>query len=702
MAERIHIQHFHSTTATTISDAVKEDLFSGEIGLLTTDGSEKVFFENSIGELVTISSDEKNETKFSPITHTHNNLTFSSGSTSSFNKVEYTPGSTTTTKTINIPTKFSHLTNDTGTITGVTAGSGLTGGGTVDSDEKGVTLNVGAGTGIAVAADAVSISDEYQNKINSGVTAYNWGNHANAGYASKSTLDTHISGFTSHVNTKATTTPAGGVATFGHVALISGDVKNTTYTEGVAAAASHTHSQYALGSNLNDHTGDTIIHITDTERTNWNNTKTRLDTFLSGATLSGDVIDTLTEIQGYITGDKADAAKLVSDVATISGNLSTHVATSATTSTLGHVIIDNSDLKNKTNVNGKVAGLAHTHSQYLTGYTETYEGTITGITVTGIDGLTGTGTISASSGKTGGTINVSHSSPITNSGTTTVDFTNKNGTNITFGGSFTKLSSLKYDKNGHIISAGATTITLPTLPEADNDNKGIVKLRNDELTLIDSLVGKSDGVAAGAGHTHAQYLTAVTLDNHYTPLSSETKSVSATEIITGITMDGKGHVTGVNKGSYTIATSVPANAIFTDTHHTGMTVVTNSSTGKTTATTISDGSVRLNHIENNTVKSSILLKSDAFCDVKGTAANQITFSIVTGTSASSVARGDHSHSAYVNQNAFSNVKVGDTTIEAESTQDTLELVAGESISLTPDATNDKITIAVTSINCGTF
>ena len=84
------------------------------------------------------------------------------------------------------------------------------------------------------------------------------------------------------------------------------------------------------------------------------------------------------------------------------------------------------------------------------------------------------------------------------------------------------------------------------------------------------------------------------------------------------------------------------------------------------------------------------------------AANEITFSVVTGTSSSSVARGDHSHSAYVNKNAFGNVKVGDTTIAAETTEDTLELVAGESISLTPDATNDKITIAVTSINCGTF
>ena len=46
-----------------------------------------------------------------------------------------------------------------------------------------------------------------------------------------------------------------------------------------------------------------------------------------------------------------------------------------------------------------------------------------------------------------------------------------------------------------------------------------------------------------------------------------------------------------------------------------------------------------------------------------------------------------------NQNAFSNVTVGSTTIAADTTTDTLTLVAGSNVTLTPDATNDKITIA---------
>ena len=55
----------------------------------------------------------------------------------------------------------------------------------------------------------------------------------------------------------------------------------------------------------------------------------------------------------------------------------------------------------------------------------------------------------------------------------------------------------------------------------------------------------------------------------------------------------------------------------------------------------------------------------------------------------------HTHSTYVNQNAFSNVVVGSTTIAADSTTDSLTLVAGDNITITPDATNDKITIAAT-------
>ena len=56
--------------------------------------------------------------------------------------------------------------------------------------------------------------------------------------------------------------------------------------------------------------------------------------------------------------------------------------------------------------------------------------------------------------------------------------------------------------------------------------------------------------------------------------------------------------------------------------------------------------------------------------------------------------------AEVNQNAYSNVKVGTTTIAADSKTDTLEIVAGSNITITPDMTNNKITIAATNTTYG--
>ena len=49
--------------------------------------------------------------------------------------------------------------------------------------------------------------------------------------------------------------------------------------------------------------------------------------------------------------------------------------------------------------------------------------------------------------------------------------------------------------------------------------------------------------------------------------------------------------------------------------------------------------------------------------------------------------------AEVNQNAFSNIKVGSTTVAADSKTDTVEFV-GSGVTITPDATNDKITFTV--------
>lgn len=78
------------------------------------------------------------------------------------------------------------------------------------------------------------LASDVQTSLGKADSAYGWGNHASAGYAANNTL-------TSHTSSSATT------SSLGHVTLVSGDVKSVTYTNGKAAAASHTHSQYLTG-----------------------------------------------------------------------------------------------------------------------------------------------------------------------------------------------------------------------------------------------------------------------------------------------------------------------------------------------------------------------------------------------------------------------------------------------------------------------
>ena len=92
----------------------------------------------------------------------------------------------------------------------------------------------------------------------------------------------------------------------------------------------------------------------------------------------------------------------------------------------------------------------------------------------------------------------------------------------------------------------------------------------------------------------------------------------------------------------------------------------------------------------------------------GSAFAEISASLALGETSSTAYRGDrgkiaydHSQAAHApadaekNQNAFSSVTVGSTTISADSTTDTLTLVAGPNVTITPDATTDQITIAAT-------
>ena len=51
----------------------------------------------------------------------------------------------------------------------------------------------------------------------------------------------------------------------------------------------------------------------------------------------------------------------------------------------------------------------------------------------------------------------------------------------------------------------------------------------------------------------------------------------------------------------------------------------------------------------------------------------------------------HKHTEYANQNAFSKIKVGATTVEADTATDTVTFVAGDYMTITASSTNDTIT-----------
>lgn len=90
----------------------------------------------------------------------------------------------------------------------------------------------------------------------------------------------------------------------------------------------------------------------------------------------------------------------------------------------------------------------------------------------------------------------------------------------------------------------------------------------------------------------------------------------------------------------------------------------------------------------------------------GTAFTVISETLAIGNTATTAGRGDWTKTAYdhsqlahapsnaqANQNAFSKVTVGDTTISSGNATDTLTLTAGTNVTLTPDTSGKNVTIA---------
>ena len=68
---------------------------------------------------------------------------------------------------------------------------------------------------------------------------------------------------------------------------------------------------------LDAHKEDAVMHVTAQERLDWNAAKSAIDTFLADADMTESAVDTLKELQTYMTTDGEAAAELVNRVSTL-------------------------------------------------------------------------------------------------------------------------------------------------------------------------------------------------------------------------------------------------------------------------------------------------------------------------------------------------------------------------------------------------
>ena len=230
---------------------------------------------------------------------------------------------------------------------------------------------------------------------------------------------------------------------------------------------------------------------------------------------------------------------------------------------------------------------------------------------------------------------------------------------------------------------GSTDVTVDIPTKLPNPNaltfKGAVTGTYDgskatEIT-IPSLTG---GSAAESG----KYVSGVTVSGHAVTVTKGTLPVKATTTADGLmSKEDKakldGIASGANKYSLPLAASGTRGGVQIGYTATGSNIPVQLSSEKMYVT-----------LTSTAMKATV---SDATTDTSGWM-----------SSADKAKLNGVASNAEVNQNAFSNVKVGTTTVAADSKMDTLELKNGTGISISANATNDYVTIGHSnSITAGT-
>lgn len=472
-------------------------------------------------------------------------------------------------------------------------------------------------------------------------------------------------------------------------------------------------SAKADASDLTSHTEDNNIHITSTERTNWNVAKSHADSAhapsnaeenqnaFSNITVDGTIIaadlktDTLTIIAGDNVTLTPDAAN---DKLTITAKdtVYTHPTYIAKSSGLYKVAVDGT---------GHVSEATGVVKDDIVALGIPAQDTIYSEATTSVAGLMSASDKDKLNGIEDGANKTIVDSALSTTSTNPVQ-------NKVIDAAISNLNALVGE------NSVATQISNAIANKSDSDHTHDDRYYTE--TEIDSkLSGKSD-----TSHTHDdRYYTETEMD---TKLSNKVDKVDGSRLITAseatkleslvlgdsgqVEISGKvnaSNVEGLDELLATKVDKVTGMGLSTNDYTTNEknklagieaganktvvdTALSNTSTNPVQNKVVNTAIANLNTLVGDTsvssqISNAIANKVDKV-DGKGLSTNDYTTdekNKLTG-----IASG-----AEVNQNAFSNVVVGSTTIAADSKTDSLTIVAGDNITLTPDATNDKLTIA---------
>ena len=237
-------------------------------------------------------------------------------------------------------------------------------------------------------------------------------------------------------------------------------------------------------------------------------------------------------------------------------------------------------------------------------------------------------------------------------------------------------------------------------------------------TTITAASGLTGGGNLSADRTIG--LAATGTSGTYGPSADVTGNDGTTIKVPQITTDAYGRVTSVTERTYTsVDHTYTADDTFiklnsgkfsaqTGTSSTTLARGDHNHDGKYAKSAFTTVKINTTDLVADSTGDTLTISGGSFVTLAPDATNdKVTISVATGTSNSTVARGDHNHDAVYAKNAFSNVKVGSVNVSADTISDTVEFVATnttgtDGLTITGDATNDKVTFNLGNVKCGDY